>query len=71
MLKERGIKRGIEVFVRDPDNPDTPERRARVVNVYPPPSSWLVVRYEDGNTEHVEERYVTTLFEYNRRGKEI
>ena len=71
MLKDRGIKKGIEVFVKDPINPDIPERRARVVNTYPHPSSWLVVQFEDGNMIQVEERYVTTMFEINRRGKEI
>jgi len=71
MLKDRGIKKGIEVFVKDPINPDIPERRARVVNTYPHPSSWLVVQFEDGNMIQVEERYVTTMFEINRKGKEI
>ncbi len=71
MLKDRGIKKGIEVFVKDPINPDIPERKARVVNTYPHPSSWLVVQFEDGNMIQVEERYVTTMFEINRKGKEI
>ena len=71
MLRERGIRKGIEVMVKDPINPDLPEKKARVVNVYPHPSSWLVVRFEDGNMKQVEERYVTTMFELNRRGREI
>ena len=71
MLKERGIRRGIEVFVKDPVNPNNPERKARVVNIYPHPSRWLVVQYEDGDMYQVEESQVTTMFEVNRRGKEI
>ena len=66
MLRDRGIRRGIEVFVKDPINPDTPERKARVVNTYPHPSRWLVVQYEDGNMVQVEESQVTTMFEINR-----
>ena len=71
MLQDRGIKRGIEVMVKDPVNPESPEKKARVVNVYPHPSNWLVVRFEDGNTQQVEEKYVTTMFEINRQGHEI
>ena len=71
MLKYRGIKRGIEVLVRDPVNPDMPERKARVVNTYPHPSRWLVVQYEDGNMDQVEENQVTTMFEIKRKGIEI
>lgn len=67
MLRDRGIRKGIEVFVKDSDNPKTPMRRARVVNTYPHPSSWLIVRYDDGNMEQVEETQVTTMFEVNRR----
>ena len=67
MLKDRGIRRGIEVFVKNAVDPRRPERKALVVNTYPSPSSWLVVRYEDGNTEEVEESQVTTMFEKNRR----
>jgi len=66
MLKDRGIRRGIEVFVKNPAEPDMPPRKARVVNTYPHPSSWLVVKYEDGNTVEVEESQVTTMFEVNR-----
>jgi len=71
MLKDRGIKRGIEVLVKDPVDPDIPEKKAIVVNTYPHPSNWLIVQFEDGNMVQVEERYVTTMFEVNRRGKEI
>jgi len=71
MLKDRGIKRGIEVLVKDPINPDMPERKARVVNVYPHPSNWMVVQFDDGNMKQVEGQYVTTMFEVNRKGKEI
>jgi hypothetical protein len=67
MLRERGIHRGVEVFVRDPVDPDADERKARVINTYPHPSSWLVVQFDDGNTIQVEGRYVTTMFERNRR----
>jgi len=71
MLKDRGIRRGIEVFVKNPLEPDMPKRKARVVNTYPAPSRWLIVQYEDGNMAQVEETQVTTMFEINRRGKEI
>jgi len=71
MLKDRGIKKGIEVFVRDALDPDIPGRKARVVNTYPHPSRWLVVQYEDGNMDQVEETQVTTMFEIRRKGKEI
>jgi hypothetical protein len=71
MLKERGIKKGIEVFVRDAIDPDIPIKKARVVNVYPHPSRWLVVQYEDGNMDQVEERQVTTMFEVRRKNLEL
>ncbi len=71
MLKDRSIRRGIEVFVKDPINPDMPERKAIVVNVYPHPSRWMVVKYDDGNIVEVEEKQITTMFEVNRKGKEI
>jgi hypothetical protein len=71
MLSERGIRRGIEVFVKDVVNPDSPMRKARVVNVYPHPSRWLVVQYDDGDIVQVEEKQITTMFEINRRGREI
>lgn len=71
MLKDRGIRRGVEVLVRDPVDSDIPEKKAIVVNTYPHPSNWLVVQFEDGNMVQVEERYVTTMFEVNRKGREI
>ncbi len=71
MLRDRGIRKGIEVFVKDPINPDNPERKARVVNIYPHPSRWLVVQYEDGDMYQVEESQVTTMFEIKRKGVEI
>lgn len=71
MLKDRGIRRGIEVLVKNPLEPDMPERKARVVNIYPHPSRWLIVQYEDGNMDQVEESQITTMFEINRRGREF
>jgi hypothetical protein len=71
MLKDRGIRRGIEVFVKNPLEPNMPERKARVVNIYPHPSRWLIVQYDDGNMDQVEESQITTMFEVNRRGREI
>lgn len=71
MLNDRGIRRGIEVFVKDVVNPDIPMRKARVVNVYPHPSRWLVVQYDDGDIVQVEESQITTMFEINRKGREI
>ncbi len=67
MIEGRGIRRGIEVFVRDTfaDMSD-PGRRAIVVRTYPRPSRWLVVKYESGDMEQVEESQVTTMFEKNR-----
>lgn len=67
MLKSRGIKRGVEVFVKDPVNPDDPLRKALVVNTYPHPSSWLVVQFEDGEMKEVDGSLVTTMFEQNRK----
>jgi hypothetical protein len=67
MLQERGIRRGIEVFVKSKVDPDLPERKALVVNIYPHPSRWMVVKYESGDIEQVEESQVTTMFEKNRR----
>jgi len=71
MLKDRGIRKGIEVFVKDPVDPASPEKKAIVVNTYPHPSNWLIIQLKDGNMIQVEERYVTTMFEVNRRGKEF
>jgi hypothetical protein len=67
VLEERGIRRGIEVLVKDLNNPDFPLKKARVIRTYPRPSRWLVVKYESGDIEQVEERQVTTMFEKNRR----
>jgi hypothetical protein len=71
MIRDRGIRKGIEVFAKDPNNPKGDERKARVVNTYPHPSNWLVVQFDDGNILQLEEKYVTTMFELNRRGREI
>jgi hypothetical protein len=67
MLWSRDIRQGIEVLVKDADNPDHPMKKARVVRVYPKPSTWLVVQYEEGGMEQVDESRVTTMFEINRR----
>ena len=66
MLKDRGIKRGVEVFVKNREKPNLPMKKARVINTYPHPSNWLVVQYDNGNTEEVYEFHVTTMFEVNR-----
>ncbi len=71
MLKDRGIKRGIEVLVKDALDPESSEKKARVVNIYPHPSRWLIVQYEDGNMDQVEESQITTMFEIKRKGKEF
>ena len=71
MLRDRGIRKGIEVLVKDPINPELPEKKALIVNVYPHPSSWMVVKFDNGDIKQVEEKYVTTMFEVNRRGYEI
>ena len=71
MIKDRGIRKGIEVFVKDSLDSTIVERKARVVNIYPPPSRWLIVQYEDGNIDQVEESQVTTMFEIKRRGQEL
>jgi hypothetical protein len=63
MLEERGIRKGIEVYVRDPDAPNQPARKAVVIRTYPRPSRWFVVRYESGDLAQVEETQVTTMFE--------
>ena len=67
MIEDRGIHRGVEVFVRDPfADMSEPGRRAVVVRTYPRPSRWLVVKYDSGDMEQVEESQVTTMFEKNR-----
>jgi hypothetical protein len=68
MLEERGIRKGVEVFVRNPDDPDLPLRKAVVIRTYPRPSRWFVVRYESGDYEQVEETQVTTMFEEYNKG---
>ena len=71
MLKDRGIRKGIEVIVKENLDSNVSEKKARVVNTYPHPSRWLIVQYEDGNMDQVEESQVTTMFEIKRRGKEL
>ncbi|MBU0496769.1 MAG: hypothetical protein KKG04_02300 [Candidatus Thermoplasmatota archaeon] len=67
MLDDRGIRKGIEVYVRDSfADISTAERKAIVVRTYPRPSRWLVVKYESGDMEQVEESQITTMFEKNR-----
>ena len=68
MLRERGIRRGIEVFVKSNIDDTIPEKKARVINTYPHPSRWLVVKYENGDMDQVEESQVTTMYEKNRIG---
>ncbi len=63
MPEDRGIRRGIEVFVKDSMDHDAPERHARVIRTYPRPSRWLVVRYESGDIVQVKEDQVTTMYE--------
>jgi hypothetical protein len=68
MLDERGIRKGVEVFVRNPDSPNLPARKAVVIRTYPRPSRWFVVRYESGDYEQVEETQVTTMYEEYNKG---
>lgn len=63
MLEERGIRKGVEVLVRNPEAPQLPARKAIVIRTYPRPSRWFVVRYESGDIGQVEETQVTTMFE--------
>jgi hypothetical protein len=63
MLEERGIRKGIEVLVKDLEDPTMPARKAVVLRTYPRPSRWFVVRYESGDIAQVEESQVTTMFE--------
>ena len=67
MLELRGIRKGIEVLVHNPENPDLPARKAVVIRTYPRPSRWFVVRYETGDIGQVEETQVTTMFEEYRK----
>ncbi len=57
--------------MKNPLEPNIPKRKARVVNTYPAPSRWLIVQYEDGNMDQVEESQITTMIELNRQGREI
>jgi hypothetical protein len=68
MLEERGIRKGIEVLVRDPDAPNLPARKAVVIRTYPRPSRWFVVRFESGDMAQVEENQVSTMFEEYKKG---
>ena len=68
MLDERGIRKGVEVLVQDPTNPQAPARKAVVLRTYPRPSRWFVVKYESGDVEQVEESQVTTMYEEYRKG---
>ena len=63
MLEERGIRKGIEVLVKDPEDPNLPARKAVVLRTYPRPSRWFVVKYDSGDIAQVEESQVTTMFE--------
>ena len=67
MLRDRGIRRGVEVFVKSKVDHDSPSRKAIVINTYPHPSRWAVVKYENGDMEQLEEGQITTMFEKNRR----
>ena len=67
MLKDRGIRRGTEVLVKNSVYPNMPAKKAIVVRAYPRPSRWLVVKYESGDMEQVEESQVTAIFEENRK----
>jgi hypothetical protein len=67
MLETRGIKRGVEVYVKDVLDPYGSERKAHVINTYPSPSSVIVVQFDDdGSMIEVDEWQVTTMFEKNR-----
>ncbi len=68
MLEERGIRKGTEVLVRNPDVPNRPARKAVVIRTYPRPSRWFVIRYESGDIAQVEEDQVTTMFEEYKKG---
>ncbi|MBN1860180.1 MAG: hypothetical protein JW840_01830 [Candidatus Thermoplasmatota archaeon] len=68
MLEQRGIRKGVEVLVRNPEAPNLPARKAIVIRTYPRPSRWFVVRYESGDIAQVEETQVTTMFEEYKKG---
>ena len=67
MLEERGIRKGVEVLVKDLEYPHRPARKAVVIRTYPRPSRWFVVKFESGDMEQVEENQVTTMFEEYRK----
>ena len=52
---------------KNPVYPDMPAKKAIVVRAYPRPSRWLVVKYESGDMDQVEESQVTAIFEENRK----
>jgi hypothetical protein len=68
LLEERGIRKGVEVLVRNVDAPNGPARKAIVIRTYPRPSRWFVVRFESGDVAQVEETQVTTMFEEYKKG---
>jgi len=66
MLESRGIRRGVEVYVKD-GVPGNDDRKAHVINTYPSPSRILVVQFDDdGTMRQVDETQVTTMFEKMR-----
>ena len=68
MLEEKGIRKGIEVLVQNPTDPRRPVRKGIVLRTYPHPSHWLVVKFDTGDIEQVEESQITTMFERRRSG---
>ena len=67
MLESRGIRRGVEVYVKDSVHPSKDERKAHVINTYPSPSRILVVQFDDdGTMRQVDDTQVTTMFEKMR-----
>ena len=71
MLEERGIRKGIEVLVFDPTDARIPPRKGLVVRTYPHPSRWLVVKFDSGDVEEVDESHITTMFEERRKTSPI
>ena len=51
MLKEIVIRRGVEVFVKNKDNSNLPEKKARVIKTYTNPSRELGVTYEEAASD--------------------
>ena len=68
MLEGGEIRQGMEAFIKDPLGDETSYKKAVVLRKYPKPSRWLVVQYESGDMEHVEETQVTTMFDAYRKG---